>query len=197
MDIYIEDTGIVNPDFTTATSFTNYSTASTAEKQKGEFRVEGALLLKANSIQLGESINQTNTGSLFKLENKTLRTSNSNLRFTISGYATKAKQQKYTDAYISANTGGILEDLPDLKKLMTLALTKGHKDLYIKDSTSTEIEKLFWLYYMIDLFGKTDAGNTLSKKHINVLPVSFSGNEGINSAVISWNMVFDIDFNIN
>lgn len=196
MDIYIEDTGIVNPNFTTATRFTNYASATSTEKQAGEFRITDVLTLKVNSIQLGESINSVTVPSLFNLQNKHIRTSNAPLNFTLSGFIKTAIQQKYTDAAISANTRNILADMPDLKTYMLMCLSKGHKDLYIKDSSSTEIEKLFWLYYLIDLFGKTDAGNSQSKKHLNVNFKSFSGNEGL-SGIITWNMTFEIDFIIN
>ena len=74
-----------------------------------------------------------------------------------------------------------IKDLRTMSSLYLMKYSKGHKDLYLQDDTDSRRESLFELYDMINVFGRTDAGNSESKKHLNITLDSISVNAGIAS----------------
>ena len=183
MDIYLEDTGYVNPTFgLTETPFVDYESATDEQKKLGEFKVSVPVRLKVTTINLGDKSNIQISQNPLTSSKSVTHISNEIMKITLTCML-KKPINNFTD---TSNLG----DLPDLKNILLMKRSQGHKDLYIKDDVNPDVEKLFSLYYLIDIFGRTDNGNSLNKKHLNVFIDSFSQNEGINK--LSYNLVLSI-----
>lgn len=175
VSIILFDTGYVSEDLT-GTKFPLFSSATTAQKQMGEFRTgdgTNGLILKIDAINFGDSNTLQTISNFTNIQSSTKRISKQPIKFSLTGFLTKPRDN-------FAKVNNILpskKDLPDLTYLLMYTLTKGHKDLLIYDATDADREQLFSLYYLISNFGKTDIGNPYLRKHLNVTVDSYSVNE--------------------
>lgn len=191
MKIKIEDTGLVDFNFSVseiASRFKKYSDLTTSEadqtsKEYGEFRVDNPIELKVIAKNKGISTNSQKIPSYTGTKSQSIRTSTSPI--TLSLTVKFDKPLNITTNY---------RDLPSIKDLDLLAITKGHKDIYITPEIEDN-EKLMSLYYDMLVFGRTDSGSpsyTEDTLHLNVDIDSISENEGVSE--LSYNITMTILF---
>ena len=179
---YLYDTGLVNPEFDASeTPFPNWDSATITQRSQGEFKATAnPVSLKIETVNSGIKANIKQIPSLTSFKTKSIIASINPFKYTIQGFINKPRTYTGTDK----------KDLDVYKAFHLLQISKGHKDFYIKDDTSSSTEELFSLYSLIDLFGKTDSGNPDNKKHLNVIIDSLSFNEG--KKVITFTMQLTI-----
>lgn len=192
VNIYLEDTGYVSPTFGGSDivfdSFTSLDPTVTADHtklKKGRFKVDDVVTLKVTGFNFGASNVEQEIPNISTKQSSTLSVSTNPFEFSMTCLLQKPKQ--------FANTTD-LKDLPDLGSLMLMSLSNGHKDLYLLDSDVSDREDMLSLSQYINLFGKTDSGNTQSKKHLNVKLQSISVNEGVDKLSINLNFIMLWDF---
>lgn len=189
MKIKITDTGLVNPNFTSsdvALRFKKYSDLTTSDidlesKKYGEFRVDNDIELKVIAKNSGISTNNQEIPSFTGTSSKSTRISTSPIKLSLT--VRFEKPLKSTTSY---------QDLPYIKDLFLLPITKGHKDIFITPET-TDSEKLMSLYYQMGIFGKTDSGSTSYDSptlHLNVKVDAISENESTDK--LSYNLSLTI-----
>ena len=178
VNIYLEDSGYTElTGF--STRFPTFDTANSTQKQFGEFRAPNRIMLKVNSINIGDSQNTQDVPNTQTIQSSYKSISKNPISISLGGYIEKPRsfnkiQQK---------------DLPKLATLALMQLTKGHKDLYL-DSTINEDErkKLFSLWYFTELFGRQDNGNSAGAKHLNVAINDYSINESVRTLSVNIQM---------
>lgn len=157
--IKIRDTGYVKPDFSeTETRFTDYSGASQINKRYGEFRVQGDISLKVLDVTSTMGKNKQNIAGIKDQRNKGNSISMNPLKLFLTC-------ELLTPTDFNDNTETL--DLPDLKDLMLMLMSRGHKDLYLTQSST--VKDLFWLQVFVETFGRED--DPLEEgafKHLNV-----------------------------
>lgn len=168
--VYLEDTGHTALDVSD-TEFTAYTSATQTEIEDGEFKADSRVLLKITSLNYGDKNNLQSLLPLTGNLSSSNKVSSDVIKFSIGGYINKP----------STFTGTDTKDLPNLKQLLLMRLSNGHKDLYLSNNYTPNNEALFSLKWLIELYGVQDAGNTDSAKHLNVIVESFSFNEGVNT----------------
>lgn len=189
MKIKISDTGIVNYNFT-ASDITNRfkkfsnlttSTSDLEAKKYGEFRTDNDVELKVISKNSGISTNNQTTPSFTGTSSSSTQISTSPLQLSLT--VKFDKPMNITTDY---------KDLTSIQDLFLLAVTKGHKDIYIEPELE-DSEKLMSLYYQMQLYGKTDSGSpsyTEDTLHLNVKVNSISENESVSK--LSYNITMTI-----
>jgi len=178
MIITIEDTGYVDNDFSPSdTPFTAYGSITSTQYELGEFKAVSPIKLKLDTVNFGGSSNIQDNLSLSGFNSSLTRTSTSVPKLSLGVSIIKPTE--------FINTGeAYAKDLPDLKQLVLMWMSKGHKDIYIDEETNAGAGSLLSMYWLINLFGATDDGNTLSAKHLNVLIDSITMNEGARGNII-------------
>ena len=172
MNIKIHDTGIIQPEFDIPTRFTLWNSATSKQKEMGEFRAsDSSILLKLTAINNGMGTTKQRNPMIGKMVNTSFTISMEPLIINVTGFV------KTPTAFKNTIEKYDLETI--YKNLWLLQWSRGHKDLYLIDDVVPARESLFSLYWLIQLIGKTDLGNPDEKKHLNVQIDNISFNEGI------------------
>lgn len=187
MLIKIEDTGLVNPDFTssdiphrfpTFESLTN-SVSDRKKKQNGEFRASLPVILKVSANNNGIGNNFQLIPSNKGIVGKGIKIGTNPVIYNFT--ATLEKPVLYSED---------LKDLELYKQLKIMTLSQGHKDLHIVTELYEDEDKIMTFYQDMELFGKTDIGSpsfeAIPKKHLNLFIRNVSINESSRS--ISYNL---------
>lgn len=178
VNIYLKDTGIVDPNYTgSPTPYTAESTATTGELQDGEFRVSNTITLKVTSLNFGISTNTQDLPLTKSVFTSNSRLSTSPIIFSLTCFLVKPTNWSSTD----------VKDLASLRDLTLMTLTRGHKDLYVDDTTVTAREDMMSLMQLAKDFGRTDSGSGSSQRHLNVRLDSISQNESVKSLSLNLN----------
>ncbi|NCD06361.1 MAG: hypothetical protein EOL97_09595 [Spirochaetia bacterium] len=195
MIIKIEDTGLVNYNFTATdviNRFKTYSSLTSSEadlesKKYGEFRLDSPITLKVLNKNKGISTNNQEIPSFDGTSSNSYKISTSPIKLTLTVRLEKPLIYSTTD----------YKDLTDIKQFNFLPITQGHKDIYVIPE-QTDDDKLLSLYYDMYNFGKTDAGSpSLSgtdKLHLNVKVNAISENESVNT--LSYNISMTLLYNL-
>jgi hypothetical protein len=167
VSIILKDTGIIKPNYTTPTAFTDQASATTANFQAGEFTVTSAVTLKVTGFNAGISTNNQDLPSTNNTFTSNGRLSTAPVKFSLTVLLVKPNNWNTTD----------IKDLGQIRDLALMTLSKGHKDLYVDDSVNADRELLLSLRQWMYSFGKTDTGSGSSQRHLNVRLDSLSQNE--------------------
>ena len=184
VNIYLYDTGIVNPNFTVATAFVDFYSATTTQRQSGEFKVSSPITLKVTAFNGGISTNNQNVPSMSRSFTSGYRISTNPIKFSLTIKLDKPTSFGTNDT----------KDLPDMLKLLLMNLSNGHKDLYVEDVVQTYRTDMMSLGQWAKSFGKTDAGSGTSRRHLNVSLDNISQNESTDE--LSFNLEFTLLFDL-
>jgi hypothetical protein len=184
VQVFLYDTGIINPNFTTATAFVDFYSATTAQRQSGEFKVSSPLTLKVTGFNSGISTNNQDVPSMSRSFTSGYRISTNPIKFSLTVKFTKPT------SFGTNNT----KDLPDMLKLLLMNLSNGHKDLYVEDTLESYREYMMSLGQWSKAFGKVDAGSGTSRRHLNVKLDAISQNESPDE--LSFNLEFTLLFDL-
>ena len=178
VNIYLEDTGFTElTGF--STRFPDFSSANATQKANGEFRAENRIKLKVNAINIGDSNNSQDVPSTQNTQTAYKKISKNPISISLGGYIAKPSNFSTIKPM----------DLPKITELALMNISKGHKDLYLDaDVTEEDRFELFSLWYFIDLFGRTDAGNSQNRKHLNIMINDYSINESVNTLSVNIQM---------
>lgn len=147
MNIYLRDTGFVRPDFTSGeTSFDGVSSVGLEKKRVGEFKVEDRMLLKVHNYDISTGKVRQNIAGITDLRNKGNTISMNPIILNLS--CSLEIQKNY-------NSGDAL-DVPKVKDLFLMLMSRGHKDLYLEDHPGRNVKDLFGLQVFLSTFGRED-----------------------------------------
>jgi len=181
VNIYLKDTGIIQPDYSgSPTPFTALATATTTELQNGEFTVSNTLTLKVTAFNFGVSTNNQDLPLMKNTFTSNGRLSTSPIKFSLTCFLLKPTKWNTTD----------VKDLASLRDLVLMSISRGHKDLYVEDTTVSTREDMMSIGQLDKDFGRTDSGSGSSRRHLNVRLDSFSQNE--NTKNLSYNLNFTL-----
>lgn len=195
MLIRIEDTGLVNPDFTqgdivnrfpTFSSLTD-STEDRLKKINGEFRADEPIVLNLTANNNGISKNYQFIPSNRGVMANAVQISINQIIYNFT--ASFEKPVTYSQD---------LKDLPEYKQLKLMCLSKGHKDFYIVNEKYIDEEQILSFYQDMELFSKTDNGSPsllgTPKKHLNFYIRNVSINESVRRISYNLDCILVINF---
>lgn len=178
VNIYLADTGYVNPKFTASeTAFSTFTASTEAERQAGEFRADNIVTLKVTSMNAGVSTQNQDTPNINNTLTDLSRLSVSPIKITLTCFL--EKQTNYSDS-------SDIKDISSLRDLYLMTISKGHKDLYVDDTSVAARENLMSIGQLDKEFGREDDGSGTTHRHLNVRVDSISQNE--NPKTLSYNI---------
>ena len=180
VNIYLVDTGYTDTALS-GTQFSTFASATTAQKQAGEFRVANTVTLKITALNFGIGTQNQDTPNISNTLINLSRLSVSPIKFSVTGFL--EKQTNY-------NNTSDTKDISSLRDLALMCISKGHKDLYVEDTTVTAREDLTSIGQLDKDFGVEDAGSGSTRRHLNVRVDGISLNES--TKTVNYNINFTL-----
>jgi len=156
MEITIYDTGFVNDDFDVSEGrLPSYTNATHAQRLNGEYQITTPLVLKLTDFDTSLGTAGFNVPNRNMIKNKSVNTSFEVIDFKLRAHIIKQQHSS--------------EDLNKLSQIILYKFSRGHKDLVISNNlTVGDNRGLVSIYWYLDVMGKTDTGNPLSERHLNI-----------------------------